>query len=189
MQWTFVIAGICCSKVWRGMPSCVTGRNWHCRVCLCCIRGWKSHWSLFFSVGMFFCCLIYYCDTSGSFEEFSVVSSLKLRSVTVWDSWQVTEFPFFASKVQLGRTGAVEIFPLGPLNNFERWESCVHSCMCANWWPVLSACMHGSLKWVQPERCLMLLNFLCREALEKMKAELQGSIEKGVNFVHKPKSS
>ncbi|XP_058069216.1 malate dehydrogenase, glyoxysomal-like [Magnolia sinica] len=33
---------------------------------------------------------------------------------------QVTELPFFASKVQLGRTGAEEIFPLGPLNEFER---------------------------------------------------------------------
>ncbi len=141
MQWAFVIAGICRSKVWRGMPSCVTGRNWHCRVCLCCIRGWKSHWSLFFSVGMFFCCLIYYCDTSGSFEEFSVVSSLKLPSVTVWDSWQVTEFPFFATKVQLGRTGAEEIFPLGPLNSFERWVLCslVYVCKLV----ACIVCMHA----------------------------------------------
>jgi len=60
---------------------------------------------------------------------------------------EVTEFPFFATKVRLGRNGAEEIFPLGPLNSYER------------------------------------------EGLEKMKAELHGSIEKGVNFVHKPKSS
>lgn len=33
---------------------------------------------------------------------------------------QVTELPFFASKVRLGRTGAEEIYPLGPLNEFER---------------------------------------------------------------------
>lgn len=33
---------------------------------------------------------------------------------------QVTELPFFASKVRLGRTGAEEIFPLGPLNEYER---------------------------------------------------------------------
>uniref|UniRef100_A0A1D1Z4Q1 Malate dehydrogenase n=1 Tax=Anthurium amnicola TaxID=1678845 RepID=A0A1D1Z4Q1_9ARAE len=33
---------------------------------------------------------------------------------------QVTELPFFASKVRLGRGGAEEIFPLGPLNEFER---------------------------------------------------------------------
>ncbi|XP_050207994.1 malate dehydrogenase, glyoxysomal-like [Mercurialis annua] len=33
---------------------------------------------------------------------------------------QVTELPFFASKVRLGRTGVEEIFPLGPLNEYER---------------------------------------------------------------------
>ncbi|XP_041017461.1 malate dehydrogenase, glyoxysomal [Juglans microcarpa x Juglans regia] len=32
----------------------------------------------------------------------------------------VTELPFFASKVRLGRTGAEEIYPLGPLNEYER---------------------------------------------------------------------
>jgi len=33
---------------------------------------------------------------------------------------QVTELPFFASKVRLGRWGIEEILPLGPLNAFER---------------------------------------------------------------------
>ncbi|XP_068654498.1 malate dehydrogenase, glyoxysomal-like [Aristolochia californica] len=33
---------------------------------------------------------------------------------------QVTELPFFATKVRLGRGGAEEIFPLGPLNEYER---------------------------------------------------------------------
>ncbi|XP_058080346.1 malate dehydrogenase, glyoxysomal-like isoform X2 [Magnolia sinica] len=33
---------------------------------------------------------------------------------------QVTELPFFASKVRLGRNGAEEIYPLGPLNEYER---------------------------------------------------------------------
>ncbi|KAL6599847.1 hypothetical protein ACP70R_045498 [Stipagrostis hirtigluma subsp. patula] len=33
---------------------------------------------------------------------------------------QVTELPFFASKVRLGRCGIEEILPLGPLNEFER---------------------------------------------------------------------
>ncbi|GAB2283044.1 hypothetical protein Dimus_017575 [Dionaea muscipula] len=33
---------------------------------------------------------------------------------------QVTELPFFASKVKLGRNGVEEIYPLGPLNEFER---------------------------------------------------------------------
>ncbi|CAN6459430.1 unnamed protein product [Victoria cruziana] len=32
----------------------------------------------------------------------------------------VTELPFFASKVRLGRSGIEEIYPLGPLNEFER---------------------------------------------------------------------
>ncbi|KAK4754146.1 hypothetical protein SAY87_002250 [Trapa incisa] len=33
---------------------------------------------------------------------------------------QVTELPFFATKVRLGRNGVEEIFPLGPLNEYER---------------------------------------------------------------------
>ncbi|KAK3030433.1 hypothetical protein RJ639_039190 [Escallonia herrerae] len=33
---------------------------------------------------------------------------------------QVTELPFFASKVRLGRNGVEEIYPLGPLNENER---------------------------------------------------------------------
>ncbi|XXG56770.1 hypothetical protein AAC387_Pa03g4100 [Persea americana] len=34
---------------------------------------------------------------------------------------QVTELPFFATKVRLGRFGVEEIYPLGPLNEFERF--------------------------------------------------------------------
>ncbi|KMZ56041.1 Malate dehydrogenase [Zostera marina] len=33
---------------------------------------------------------------------------------------QVTELPFFASKVRLGRAGVEEFYPLGPLNEYER---------------------------------------------------------------------
>lgn len=33
---------------------------------------------------------------------------------------QITELPFFASKVRLGRGGIEEILPLGPLNEYER---------------------------------------------------------------------
>ncbi|KAK1359150.1 malate dehydrogenase [Heracleum sosnowskyi] len=33
---------------------------------------------------------------------------------------QVTELPFFATRVRLGRTGAEEIFQLGPMNEYER---------------------------------------------------------------------
>ncbi|XP_078179941.1 peroxisomal NAD-malate dehydrogenase 2 [Carex rostrata] len=32
----------------------------------------------------------------------------------------VTELPYFACKVRLGRTGVEEVFPLGPVNEFER---------------------------------------------------------------------
>ncbi|KAM6558992.1 hypothetical protein CsatA_028231 [Cannabis sativa] len=35
-------------------------------------------------------------------------------------SSQVTELPFFATKVRLGRSGAEEVFQLGPLNEYER---------------------------------------------------------------------
>lgn len=35
--------------------------------------------------------------------------------------WQVTELPFFATKVRLGRNGADEIYQLGPLNEYERY--------------------------------------------------------------------
>ncbi|RZC49143.1 hypothetical protein C5167_017574 [Papaver somniferum] len=35
---------------------------------------------------------------------------------------QVTKLPFFATKVRLGRTGVEEIFPLGPLSEYERNE-------------------------------------------------------------------
>ncbi|GAB4848848.1 hypothetical protein Ancab_003642 [Ancistrocladus abbreviatus] len=34
--------------------------------------------------------------------------------------WQVTELPFFASRVRIGRNGAEEIFPLGSLTEYER---------------------------------------------------------------------
>ncbi|GLJ30442.1 hypothetical protein SUGI_0602600 [Cryptomeria japonica] len=53
---------------------------------------------------------------------------------------QVTELPFFASKVRLGRAGVEEVFPLGPLNSYER------------------------------------------SGLEKLKKELQESIDKGIAF-------
>lgn len=33
---------------------------------------------------------------------------------------QVTELPFFASRVHLGRNGVEEIYALGPLNEYER---------------------------------------------------------------------
>lgn len=43
---------------------------------------------------------------------------------------QVTELPFFASKVRLGRTGVEEICPLGPLNQYERSAEILVICFC-----------------------------------------------------------
>lgn len=36
---------------------------------------------------------------------------------------QVTDLPFFATKVRLGRSGAEEIYQLGPLNEYERYSN------------------------------------------------------------------
>lgn len=38
------------------------------------------------------------------------------------DRLQVTDLPFFATKVRLGRGGAEEVFQLGPLNEYERYS-------------------------------------------------------------------
>ncbi|KAF2613126.1 hypothetical protein F2Q70_00009089, partial [Brassica cretica] len=35
---------------------------------------------------------------------------------------QVTELPFFASKVRLGRCGVDEVYGLGPLNEYGGWD-------------------------------------------------------------------
>lgn len=37
----------------------------------------------------------------------------------------MTELPFFATKVRLGRGGAEEIYQLGPLNEYERYRAIV----------------------------------------------------------------
>lgn len=42
---------------------------------------------------------------------------------------QVTELPFFATKVRLGRGGAEEIFPIGPLSEYERLASIFWFCL------------------------------------------------------------
>lgn len=38
----------------------------------------------------------------------------------------MTELPFFASKVRLGRAGIEEIYSLGPLNEYERFVIIFH---------------------------------------------------------------
>ncbi|KAK7317870.1 hypothetical protein RJT34_02454 [Clitoria ternatea] len=42
---------------------------------------------------------------------------------------QVTELPFFATKVRLGRAGAEEVYQLGPLNEYERHVRVVYEAM------------------------------------------------------------
>lgn len=84
---------------------------------------------------------------------------------------QVTELPFFASRVRLGRNGVEEIYPLGPLNEYER--------SVKDFFRALLALMNLVIN----VSCSPLLVF--RVSLEKAKKELGGSIDKGVSFVKK----
>lgn len=88
---------------------------------------------------------------------------------------QVTELPFFATKVRLGRGGAEEIFPLGPLNEYERYSNSLSN-YYLNFF-IGSNEQRKKLKF----RCLILN----RIGLEKAKRELAGSIQKGVEFIKK----
>lgn len=59
-----------------------------------------------------------------SFKENSSLSFILLMLLTCnGNSSQVTELAFFATKVRLGRTGAEEVYQLGPLNEYERLET------------------------------------------------------------------
>lgn len=83
---------------------------------------------------------------------------------------QVTELAFFATKVRLGRTGVEEVYQLGPLNEYERYET------------ILSSLLH----YFVSERYLIFDDFtIYRIGLEKAKEELAGSIQKGVDFIKK----
>lgn len=81
----------------------------------------------------------------------------------------MTELPFFASKVRLGRTGAEEVFSLGPLNEYERSVQTGHNLIPCSIYVMISK----------------LGNIINRAGLEKAKKELAASIEKGVSFVRK----
>lgn len=50
----------------------------------------------------------------------------------------MTELPFFASKVRLGRTGAEEIFSLGPLNEYERSVQREHNLIPCSFYIMIS---------------------------------------------------
>ncbi|KAF2614393.1 hypothetical protein F2Q70_00009090 [Brassica cretica] len=75
----------------------------------------------------------------------------------------VTELPFFASKVRLGRCGVDEVYGLGPLNEYGGWD-----------WRRQRKSLKGVLRKVLPMM-----------GLEKAKKELEGSIAKGFTFVKK----
>ena len=74
---------------------------------------------------------MFICSFSGMFGSPSIyliifksssfnLDFLQFQRTHALPFFQVTELPFFASKVRLGRTGAEEIYPLGPLNEYER---------------------------------------------------------------------
>ncbi|KAL6211890.1 hypothetical protein ACLB2K_017113 [Fragaria x ananassa] len=73
---------------------------------------------------------------------------------------QVTELPFFATKVRLGRNGAEEVYQLGPLNEYESKTTS---------FPLTNS----------------IVLAVGRIGLEKAKKELAESIEKGVSFIRK----
>ena len=61
-----------------------------------------------------------YCPSENIilYNLFSLVSLVTINFVLFVT--QVTELPFFASKVRLGRCGVDEVYGLGPLNEYER---------------------------------------------------------------------
>lgn len=97
----------------------------------------------------------------------------------------MTELPFFATKVRLGRGGAEEILPLGPLNDFERYPSFTLGRLIM-WFHSLKLSASEfarSLKFIG----LMLLLRLWenRTGLVAAKKELSESIQKGIAFMNK----
>lgn len=81
------------------MPAWLKRRCQYCGMCLCCFSGTCSASTIELHAHCYFL-----------FVELLCFAQL-----------QVTELPFFATKVRLGRTGAEEIFQLGPMNEYERY--------------------------------------------------------------------
>lgn len=91
-----------------------------CKICRCLPQGLKRRCR---------CGGLCFCSFSGTFSNlfpgakvlttcFLFLSNFPDWPITILT--QVTELPFFASKVRLGRTGAEEVYQLGPLNEYER---------------------------------------------------------------------
>lgn len=85
---------------------------------------------------------------------------------------QVTELPYFATKVRIGRNGAEEIYQLGPLNEYERYGLLLS----------MNRRQHSILKGSPPLTYFLISH---RAGLEKAKAELSESIQKGISFIKK----
>lgn len=88
----------------------------------------------------------------------------------------MTELPYFASKVRLGRSGVEEVLPLGPLNEYERLVNVYTFKEFSIKKPVILSELPSDDLW------LWLRN---RVGLEKAKKELAASIDKGISFVGK----
>ena len=94
----------------------------------------------------------------------------------------MTELPFFATKVRLGRGGAEEILPLGPLNEFERYSPLSLSLNSA---VIINLYITDSLNLKNSMRVIRLPLRRYRVGLEAAKKELSESIQKGIAFVNK----
>jgi len=96
---------------------------------------------------------------------------------------QVTELPFFATKVRLGRNGIDEIYPLGPLSEYERYISMpIAICSLTTYsFPPLFKLLNAFLF------TFVLISIVSynRAGLVKAKKELADSIQKGVLFARK----
>jgi len=97
---------------------------------------------------------------------------------------QVTELPFFATKVRLGRHGIDEIYPLGPLSEYERYiyTDFAFCSVTVYFFPPLTYETPFCLLYLFSLISIVLCN---RAGLEKAKKELAESIQKGVSFMRK----
>lgn len=82
-----------------------------------CLRGLRG------DAGIVECAFVFseVCILHPSYHSLFHFSSLNNAHLSHDCLVQVTELPFFASKVRLGRTGVEEVYSLGPLNEYERY--------------------------------------------------------------------
>lgn len=136
------IAGICSCKICRILHACPRWWPWCVRVCLCAIWGEMITYPFYRWLRVDLQ-IIFWFSLSWTFitlpECWKGVA--KPFWIDLWDG-QVTELPFFATRVKLGKKG-LEAIVSGDLTGLTDYE---------------------------------------QNALEALKSELKGSIEKGVSF-------